>query len=155
MCAISIGFCINSVPTIGVVFAPFIGGEGETFLQGHRPPWPKYTRYSILCDSSPSWGSMDVWIWALWTSNKPPPSFTAATSPWKYKRVYAITSFTSSLADRMELRCIYLGEWGKDRRDFPGSNLEKRGTNFMNMAAEIGARNGRGGMVHGIRSLGR
>lgn len=55
----------------------------------------------------------------------------------------------------MELRCIYLGEWGKDRRDFPGSNLEKRGTNFMNMAAEIGARNGRGGMVHGIRSLGR
>jgi hypothetical protein len=91
----------------------------------------------------------------LRASNKPPPNFTAATSPWKHKRVYAITSFTSSLADRVGLRCIYLGEWGKDRRDFPGSNLEKRGTNFMNMAAEIGARNGRGGMVHGIRSLGR
>ncbi len=31
MCAISIGFCINSIPTVGVVFAPFIGGEGEHF----------------------------------------------------------------------------------------------------------------------------
>ena len=32
MCAISIGFCINGVPTIGVVLAPFMGGEGESSI---------------------------------------------------------------------------------------------------------------------------
>lgn len=29
MIAISIGFCINSIPVVGVVFAPFLGGDGS------------------------------------------------------------------------------------------------------------------------------
>ena len=50
--------------------------------------------------------------------------------------------------------CIFSCEWGKDRRDSPGSNLHRKTESFINMAAEIGGRNGKGGMVHGVRSLG-
>ena len=50
--------------------------------------------------------------------------------------------------------CIFSCEWGKDRRDVPDGNLHRKIESFVNMAAEIGGRNGRGGMVHGVRSLG-
>jgi len=50
--------------------------------------------------------------------------------------------------------CIFSCEWGKDRRDHPDSNLHRKVESFINMAAEIGGREGRGGMVHGVRSLG-
>lgn len=50
--------------------------------------------------------------------------------------------------------CIFSCEWGKDRRDSPDSNLHRKIESFVNMASEIGSRNGRGGMVHGVRSLG-
>lgn len=46
-------------------------------------------------------------------------------------------------------------EWGKDRRDIPDGNLSRKIESFMNMAGEIGGRGGKGGMVHGVRSLGR
>lgn len=32
--------------------------------------------------------------------------------------------------------------------------MHRKINSFMNMAAEIGGRNGKGGMVHGVRSLG-
>ncbi|ODQ83259.1 hypothetical protein BABINDRAFT_179166 [Babjeviella inositovora NRRL Y-12698] len=50
--------------------------------------------------------------------------------------------------------CVFACEWGKDRRDEPNSNLSRKVDSFVNMATEIGGRNGMGGMVHGIRSLG-
>jgi myo-inositol-1(or 4)-monophosphatase len=50
--------------------------------------------------------------------------------------------------------CIFSCEWGKDRRDTPGGNMHRKVSSFMNMAAEIGGREGKGGMVHGVRSLG-
>ncbi|ORY10433.1 inositol monophosphatase [Clohesyomyces aquaticus] len=50
--------------------------------------------------------------------------------------------------------CIFSCEWGKDRRDDPNGNMHRKIESFVNMAAEIGGRQGRGGMVHGIRSLG-
>jgi myo-inositol-1(or 4)-monophosphatase len=50
--------------------------------------------------------------------------------------------------------CIFSCEWGKDRRDQPDSNLHRKVESFFNMAAEIGGRGGKGGMVHGVRSLG-
>ncbi|OAL45305.1 inositol monophosphatase [Pyrenochaeta sp. DS3sAY3a] len=50
--------------------------------------------------------------------------------------------------------CVFSCEWGKDRRDIPDGNLHRKIESFVNMAAEIGGRNGRGGMVHGVRSLG-
>ena len=51
--------------------------------------------------------------------------------------------------------CIFSCEWGKDRRDIPSGNLHRKVDSFMNMAAEVGGRGGKGGMVHGVRSLGR
>jgi myo-inositol-1(or 4)-monophosphatase len=51
--------------------------------------------------------------------------------------------------------CIFSCEWGKDRRDIPEGNMHCKVNSFMNMAAEIGGRGGKGGMVHGVRSLGR
>ncbi|KAE8859934.1 hypothetical protein PTNB29_07165 [Pyrenophora teres f. teres] len=50
--------------------------------------------------------------------------------------------------------CIFSCEWGKDRRDVPDGNMHRKIESFVNMAAEIGGRQGRGGMVHGVRSLG-
>ncbi|KAF2499983.1 inositol monophosphatase [Lophium mytilinum] len=50
--------------------------------------------------------------------------------------------------------CVFACEWGKDRRDQPDSNLHRKVESFVNMAAEVGGRNGRGGMVHGVRCLG-
>jgi myo-inositol-1(or 4)-monophosphatase len=51
--------------------------------------------------------------------------------------------------------CIFSCEWGKDRKDRPDGNLARKVESFVNMATEIGGRDGKGGMVHGMRSLGR
>ena len=51
--------------------------------------------------------------------------------------------------------CIFSCEWGKDRRDIPEGNMHRKVNSFMNMAAQVGGRGGKGGMVHGVRSLGR
>ncbi|KAI0102682.1 inositol monophosphatase [Nemania sp. FL0031] len=50
--------------------------------------------------------------------------------------------------------CVFSCEWGKDRRDMPDGNMHRKVESFVNMAAEVGGRDGKGGMVHGIRSLG-
>ncbi|KAF2086679.1 inositol monophosphatase [Saccharata proteae CBS 121410] len=50
--------------------------------------------------------------------------------------------------------CVFSCEWGKDRRDRPDSNMHRKVESFVNMAAEVGEREGKGGMVHGVRSLG-
>lgn len=51
-------------------------------------------------------------------------------------------------------KCIFGCEWGKDRRDSPESNLQRKIDTFVNMASEPNGRGGKGGMVHGVRSLG-
>ena len=51
--------------------------------------------------------------------------------------------------------CTFSCEWGKDRRDTADGNLHRKVDSFINMATEIGGRGGKGGMVHGVRSLGR
>lgn len=51
-------------------------------------------------------------------------------------------------------KCIFSCEWGKDRRDIADGNLHRKVDSFLNMAAERGSRDGKGGMVHGVRSLG-
>ena len=52
-------------------------------------------------------------------------------------------------------RCLFSCEWGKDRKDRPDGNMHRKVNSFINMAAEIGGREGKGGMVHGVRMLGR
>ncbi|KAJ5546587.1 inositol monophosphatase [Penicillium frequentans] len=51
-------------------------------------------------------------------------------------------------------QCVFSCEWGKDRRDIPDGNMHRKIESFVNMAAELGSRGGKGGMVHGVRSLG-
>ncbi|EPE02467.1 inositol monophosphatase [Ophiostoma piceae UAMH 11346] len=58
------------------------------------------------------------------------------------------------LPDNAPKGCIFSCEWGKDRRDAPDGNLVRKVESFMNMACELGGRGGKGGMVHGVRSLG-
>ncbi|KAI0018602.1 inositol monophosphatase [Xylariomycetidae sp. FL0641] len=58
------------------------------------------------------------------------------------------------LPARAPAGCIFACEWGKDRRDLPDGNLHRKVESFLNMAAEAGGRGGKGGMVHGVRSMG-
>ena len=51
--------------------------------------------------------------------------------------------------------CVFSCEWGKDRRDAEGGNLARKVESFVNMAGGVGGGGGKGGMVHGVRSLGR
>ncbi|OAP58179.1 hypothetical protein AYL99_07269 [Fonsecaea erecta] len=51
-------------------------------------------------------------------------------------------------------KCVFACEWGKDRRDIPDGNLHRKVDSFVTMASELSGRGGRGGMVHGVRSLG-
>ncbi|KID83487.1 inositol monophosphatase [Metarhizium guizhouense ARSEF 977] len=50
--------------------------------------------------------------------------------------------------------CTFACEWGKDRRESPEGNLNRKVNSFLKMAMERKGRGGRGGMVHGVRSLG-
>ncbi|KAJ7628566.1 protein qutG [Roridomyces roridus] len=121
MTAISIGFCVNSIPTVGVVFAPFLGGKGTLYSAIHHPQGGAWlSEFGHDGPSTP-----------LPLTSPPPPLPVDAPKG-----------------------CLFFGEYGKDRRDHPQSNLTKKATNFVNMATEIGGREGKGGMVHGIRSLG-
>ncbi|TKA69415.1 Protein qutG [Cryomyces minteri] len=115
MFCISIGFIVNSVPTIGIIYAPFLSqlftacrGRGA-FLRTHDgPPQPlPLVRHPV------------------------PPMPAKAPSG-----------------------CVFSCEWDKDRRDRPDSNMHRKVESFVNMAAEVGGRDGKGGMVHGVRSLG-
>ncbi|KAF5331474.1 hypothetical protein D9758_015488 [Tetrapyrgos nigripes] len=121
MTAISIGFCINSIPTVGAVFAPFLGGHGSLYSAIHHPQG------------------------GAWFSEFGPDG---PLTP------LPILSPLPPLPKEAPKGCLFFGEWGKDRRDSPQSNLTKKSTNFVNMATEIGGRGGKGGMVHGLRSLG-
>ncbi|THU97759.1 inositol monophosphatase, partial [Dendrothele bispora CBS 962.96] len=121
MTAISIGFCLDSIPTVGVVFAPFLGGHGSLYSAIRHPQGGAW-----LSEFGPEGP-----VTPLPIVSPPPP-----------------------LPKDAPKGCLFFGEWGKDRRDSPQSNLTKKSTNFINMATEIGGRDGKGGMVHGIRSLG-
>lgn len=73
----------------------------------------------------------------------------------KRKALPYVNSPAASLPANAPKGCIFSCEWGKDRRDAPEGNMHRKIGSFMNMAAEIGGRGGKGGMVHGVRSLGR
>jgi myo-inositol-1(or 4)-monophosphatase len=71
------------------------------------------------------------------------------------KRLPLVNSPKAVLPKEAPKGCIFSCEWGKDRRDTQGGNMWRKVNSFVNMAAEIGGRGGKGGMVHGVRSLGR
>lgn len=59
------------------------------------------------------------------------------------------------ISEKAPKGCTFSCEWGKDRRYTTDGNLWRKTESFINMAGEIGGRGGKGGMVHGVRSLGR
>lgn len=112
MFCVSIALCLDGVPVIGVIYAPFLNqffaacrGRGAFLNESQRLP---------LIRDAPI-----------------PPAAPKG--------------------------CVFSCEWGKDRRDpakGEGGNLGRKIESFVNMAVELGGRGGKGGMVHGVRSLG-
>jgi myo-inositol-1(or 4)-monophosphatase len=70
------------------------------------------------------------------------------------QRLPLIRNPVPPLPERAPGGCVFSCEWGKDRKDLPDGNMQRKVESFVNMAAEVGARDGKGGMVHGMRSLG-
>jgi myo-inositol-1(or 4)-monophosphatase len=60
-----------------------------------------------------------------------------------------------TLPDNAPSGCTFSCEWGKDRRvDAEEGNMMRKVESFVTMAAERKGKGGKGGMVHGVRSLG-
>lgn len=117
MFCISIAFCLNGVPVIGVIHAPVLN-----------------TTYHSLAGEGAWEESRDV-----------EGAMRKRKLPWAKR----------ALGREAPKGCTFGCEWGKDRRDAEGGNLMRKIGSFVNLAAEIGGRGGKGGMVHGVRSLGR
>jgi len=72
-----------------------------------------------------------------------------------YNRTTKLPIQLTPIPPQAPQKCIFSCEWGKDRRDISkGGNLHAKTESFINMATELGGRGGKGGMVHGVRSLG-
>ncbi|GAA5915501.1 hypothetical protein JCM6882_007911 [Rhodosporidiobolus microsporus] len=148
-CCVSIGFCVNKVPIVGAVFAPILGGLHITNAQGtlfsaaqglgawSTPISFPYSSSALSTPSSPS------------TTASP----TGKPQPWEHACPLPYIPPQPLPADAPK-GCLFTAEWGKARSDAPESNLTKKANSLWNMAGEIGGRGGKGGMVHGIRSLG-
>jgi len=121
MFCISIAFCLNGIPVIGVIHAPVL-----------------QTTYSALKGEG-AWENDDR------------GSGVGSVLGRKRKLPWA----KRELGKEAPKGCVFGCEWGKDRRDAEGGTLAKKVGSFVNMATELGGRGGKGGMVHGVRSLGR
>ncbi|KAJ6621332.1 hypothetical protein B0H10DRAFT_2018013 [Mycena sp. CBHHK59/15] len=83
--AISLCFCLNSIPTVGIVFAPFLGGHG--------------TLYSAINHPEPGIGG--AWM-SEYGPDQPATPLPLITPP-------------PPLPEHAPKGCLFLGEWGKDR----------------------------------------
>ncbi|BGO96314.1 hypothetical protein NBRC10512_000352 [Rhodotorula toruloides] len=149
-CCVSIGFCVNKVPVVGAIFAPILGGLHLTNASG------------TLFSAAKGLGAWSTPIQFPYDPSilSPPASTSAIPSnpslkpqPWQHAMPLPYLP-PQPLPSDAPKGCLYLSEWGKARLDTPESNLSRKVTSFHNMAAEIGGRGGKGGMVHGVRSLG-
>jgi len=128
---VSIGLCVGGIPVVGVIYAPFFGaayppdGSASAAPSGHLFPAIHGRGAFISSDGG------------------------------KSRRALPLQSPAPPIPPNAPKGCTLAVEWGKDRRDVPGGNLERKVNSFWNLAGEIGGRNGKGGMVHGVRSLGR
>ncbi|GAA5917075.1 hypothetical protein JCM5296_000012 [Sporobolomyces johnsonii] len=151
-CCVSVGFCVNKKPVAGAIFAPLLGGlhpsnATGTLYSAAQGLGSWSTPISFPFDPSvlspPTPGS--AFYHPHPTPSKPPPFAHAIPLPYLPPQ---------PLPAAAPKGCLFLAEWGKARSDSPESNLTKKVNSLWNMAAEIGGRGGKGGMVHGVRSLG-
>lgn len=166
-CCVSIGFCVkcvvfstsicvlcsfasprSKVPVVGAIFAPILGGLHLTNASG------------TLFSAAKGLGAWSTPINFPYNSSVLAPAPSSSTpnpslkpQPWQHAMPLPYLP-PQPLPSDAPKGCLYLSEWGKARLDTPESNLSRKVTSFHNMAAEIGGRGGKGGMVHGVRSLG-
>ncbi|ESZ92484.1 protein qutG [Sclerotinia borealis F-4128] len=131
MFCISIAFCIAGIPTIGVIYAPVLD-VSYSALAGHGAWENDHVGASDAVAASGA-------------------SFDAGSLKRKRRLPYVKGK---PLGKEAPKGCTFSCEWGKDRRDVEGGNLRKKIESFVNLASEVGGRSGKGGMVHGVRSLG-
>ncbi|GAA6030612.1 hypothetical protein JCM8097_006236 [Rhodosporidiobolus ruineniae] len=146
-CCVSVGFCVNKVPIVGAIFAPILGGLHLTNAQG--------TLYSAA-QGLGAWSTPISFPYTP-TALSPPasPLLSHAGKPQPFEHAVPLPYLPPApLPPDAPKGCLFTAEWGKARSDAPTSNLTKKVNTFWNLAAEIGGRGGKGGMVHGIRSLG-
>jgi hypothetical protein len=111
MFCVSIAFILDSRPTIGVIYAPFLN------------------QIFSACSGQGAWLN-------------------------ETRRLPLVRNPVPPMPEQAPKGCVFSCEWGKDRKDIEDGNLYRKIESFVNMAGEIGGRGGRGGMVHGVRSLG-
>lgn len=128
MTAISIAFCLDSIPVVGVVFAPFLG------LQG--------TLYSAVLGVGAWMAEADYDARAY-----PPPLRSSSEEDdgdeegLDYVPIeLPIISPPPPLPSNAPNGCLYLSEWGKDRRPGDNMNLAKKRESFYNMAVGSGGK---------------
>ncbi|KAM3087688.1 hypothetical protein ACMFMG_001763 [Clarireedia jacksonii] len=127
MFCISIAFCLDGIPVVGVIYAPILDVTYSA-LKGHG-----------------AWENDDVLTRAQ----------GGMGGGGKKKRKLPYVK-GRPLGKEAPKGCTFSCEWGKDRRD-PAKgegNLGRKVESFVNLATELGGRGGKGGMVHGVRSLG-
>lgn len=133
---------------MGAIFAPLLGGLHPTNATG--------TLYSAAIGHG-AW-STPISFPATAATLLPPTPSTSATSLFPSQPFLHSVPLPylppSPIPVDAPKGCLFTAEWGKARSDAPGSNLTKKVNTIWNFAGEIGGRGGKGGMVHGIRSLG-
>ncbi|KAG0656405.1 hypothetical protein C6P46_007125 [Rhodotorula mucilaginosa] len=161
-CCVSIGFCVNKVPLVGAIFSPVIGGLHLTNASGTLTSAARGLgawSTSISFPFQPSvLDPLNTAATSSSSSSQPNPSSSSSSSsskpqPWQHAMPLPYLPPQPIPPDAPK-GCLFVSEWGKARADKPESNLSRKVTSFWNMAAEIGGRGGKGGMVHGVRSLG-
>ncbi|KAM0787160.1 hypothetical protein ACM66B_006410 [Microbotryomycetes sp. NB124-2] len=145
-CCVSVGFCVNKQPLVGAIFAPFLGGLHTTNASG--------TLYSAATKLG-AWSTPISFPFESSALVQPAESneTTGARPPFPHA-VQLPYLAPQPIPPDAPKGCLFTAEWGKARSDTPTSNLTKKVNTMWNMASEFQGRGGKGGMVHGMRSLG-
>lgn len=133
MTAISIAFCLDSTPVVGVVFAPFLGLQGTLYSAvlgvGAWMAEAEYDAHGYPPPARPSSSSSVVSEEGEDGDDEEGP-YVPIELP--------IISPPPPLPPNAPNGCLYLSEWGKDRRPGDNMNLAKKRESFYNMAVGSG-----------------
>lgn len=146
--AISIALVVDKKPVVGVIYAPFTSGVSSHPLDAQN---------GTLYSAATGFGAFLTPVDPSSFPDLVDPAYRKGRStcaPTQYAAPLPLLRPIAPLSPEAPKGCLFAAEWGKDRRDRPDSNLTKKVKSIWNMACEIGGRQGKGGMVHGIRSLG-
>ena len=132
---------------VGAIYAPFVSG-----ISSHPQDAQNGTLYSAA-------SGLGAFLTTVTPENyphllDPPMRASSSCKPTIYSAQLPLLKPAAPFLLDAPKGCLFAAEWGKDRRDRPDGNLTKKVNSMWNMACEIGGRDGKGGLVHGVRSLG-